>query len=185
MVFIFFTGAKEPSSWFAAQELGLGGTVEPLEVDATRSPSLVVSPGGASRRTSEGQVDTFRVRDHSKLWALSDELAWNHVSRFVVWQLGPCCFIFTPQKPDRHNSWRKRIRSSSKRQGDTKCAHQMQQILIQSYSIPLYIPYHTLYTAPSIDLFLHYLDGLLKSYEIYRNKTMEESCSRWTSEMLW
>ena len=27
MVFIFFTGAKEPSSWFAAQELGLGGTV--------------------------------------------------------------------------------------------------------------------------------------------------------------
>lgn len=90
-------------------------------------------PGGASRRTSEGQVDTFRVRDHSKFWALG-----------YLWQLGPSCFIFTPQKPDRHNSWRKRIRSSSKRQGDTECAHEMQQILIQSHSIPLYIPYHTL-----------------------------------------
>ena len=39
------------------------------------------------------------------------------------------------------------------------------------YPKPFNSPLHTVYTAPSIDLFAsHYLDGLLKSCEIYRNK---------------
>lgn len=131
-------------------------------------------PGGASRRTSEGQVDTFRVRDHSKFWALSDELAWNHVSGFGVFvATWPFLFYLHTSK-----AWQaQQLAEENKELFKTAGRHRMcTRDAANSYPKPFNSPLHTL-SYPldcTINRSIFALFGLLKSYEIYRNKMKQD-----------